>query len=184
VPRDDEKRLIGRAKRGDRAAVSDLYRRHVDAIYRYVHLRVGDPIVAEDLTAEVFLKALEGLGEYRYTGVPFVAWLYRIARARTVDHWRRTGRRQEVELPDEIAATGVNPEVIASARIERADLAATLRRLTGDQQQVIVLRFVEEMSLAQVATVVGKTVGAVKALQHRALASLARLMNEQEKTIK
>ena len=83
-----------------------------------------------------------------------------------------------------MAATGANPEVIVGTRIERADLAAALRRLTNDQQQVIILRFVEEMSLAQVAAVMNKTVGAVKALQHRALVSLSRLMSEQEKGIK
>jgi len=184
VPQDDESQLIERAQRGDRGALSELYRRHADAVYRYVHLRVGDAIVAEDLTAEVFLRALEGLEEYRYTGVPFIVWLYRIAHARTVDHWRQTGRRQETELSDRMAATGANPEVIVGTRIERADLAAALRRLTNDQQQVIILRFVEEMSLAQVAAVMNKTVGAVKALQHRALVSLSRLMSEQEKGIK
>ena len=178
MPQDDERQLIERARRGNRAALGELYRRHVDAIYRYVHLRVGDPTVAEDLTAEVFLRALEGLGEYRYTGVPLIAGLYRIARARTADHWRRAGRYQEIELSDKIAATGSDPEVIASARIERSDLVAALRRLTDNQQQVIILRFVEEMSLAQAAAVMGKTVGAIKALQHRALASLARLMGE------
>ncbi|MEE9618046.1 MAG: sigma-70 family RNA polymerase sigma factor [Anaerolineae bacterium] len=184
MPQDDERQLIERARRGNRGALGELYRRHVDAIYRYVHLRVGDPTVAEDLTAEVFLRALEGLGEYRYTGVPLIAWLYRIARARTADHWRRAGRYQEIELSDKIAATGSDPEVIASARIERSDLVAALRRLTDNQQQVIILRFVEEMSLAQAAAVMGKTVGAVKALQHRALASLARLMGEQRKGIR
>ena len=178
MPQDDERQLVERAQRGDRAALSELYRRHVDAIYRYVHLRVGDPTVAEDLTAEVFLRVLEGLAEYRYTGVPLIAWLYRIARARTADHWRRAGRYQEIELSDKIAATGSDPEVIASARIERSDLVVVLRRLTDAQQQVIILRFVEEMSLAQAAAVMGKTVGAIKALQHRALASLARLMGE------
>ena len=184
MPQDDERRLIERAQRGDRGALGELYRRHVDAIYRYVRLRVDDPTVAEDLTAEVFLRALEGLGEYRYTGVPLIAWLYRITRARTVDHWRRAGRYRETDLSDKIAATGSDPEVIVSARIERTDLVAALRRLTDGQQQVIILRFVEEMSLAQAADVMGKTVGAVKALQHRALASLARLMGEQGEGIR
>jgi RNA polymerase sigma-70 factor (ECF subfamily) len=180
VRRDDEGQLIERAQRGDRAAISELYRRHVDTIYRYIHLRVGDPIVAEDLTAEVFLKMLEGLGKYHYTGVPLIAWLYRIARARTADHWRRARRRQETALSDQIAAAGADPDAIVSARSERVDLAAALRRLTDDQQQVIILRFVEEMSLAQAAAVMGKSVGAVKALQHRALSSLARLLLDEQ----
>ena len=88
MPLDDERQLIEQARRGDRKALSELYRRHVDAVYRYVRLRVGDTTVAEDLTAEVFLRMLRDLKGYRYTNVPFVAWLYRIAYARTVDYWR------------------------------------------------------------------------------------------------
>jgi RNA polymerase sigma-70 factor (ECF subfamily) len=182
VPQDDERQLIEQARRGDRGALGELYQRHVDAIYRYVHLRVGDAAVAEDLTAEVFLRALEGLKGYRYTGAPFVAWLYRIAYARTVDHWRRAGRRQEVALSDGIPTVDADPEVITDARRERAGLVAAVRRLTDAQQQVIILRFVEGMRLAEVAAVMHKTVGAVKALQHRALAALARLMDERERT--
>jgi RNA polymerase sigma-70 factor (ECF subfamily) len=176
VLRDDERRLIEQAQGGDRAALGELYRRHADAIYRYVRVRVGDPVVAEDLTAEVFLNMLQGLRGYRYTGAPFMAWLYRIAHARTVDHWRRVGRRQETTLPEGLAATGDDPEATVSAHNEWAELVAALSHLTDGQQQVILLRFVEGMSLAQAAAVMGKTVGAVKALQHRALNALARLL--------
>jgi RNA polymerase sigma-70 factor (ECF subfamily) len=112
VPR--ERGLIERAKRGDRAAVSELYRRHVDAIYRYIHLRVGDPVLAEDLTAEVFLKMLEGIKGCRYTGAPFVAWLYRIAHARTVDHWRRSDRKPEAGLSTALATTEFNLEAVVN----------------------------------------------------------------------
>lgn len=183
MPLDDERQLIEQAQRGDRKALSELYRRHVDVVYRYVRLRVGDTTVAEDLTAEVFLRMLEDLKGYRYANVPFVTWLYRIAHARTVDYWRRTGRRRELELSDQIAATEEAPESIVDARLEQADLTVALRRLTDLQQQVIILRFVEGMRLTEVAAVMGKTIGAVKALQHRALASLARLMGEQDKAV-
>ncbi len=188
MPRDDEKQLIERAQRGDKSALSELYRRHVDAIYTYICVRVNDPVVVEDLTAEVFLKMLEGLEEYRYTGAPFAAWLYRIAWARTVDYWRRINRHKNVQLSDTLIQSyseqpQSNPEAIVSTHEEWSDLAAMIRCLTDAQQEVIVLRFVERMKLAEVAAVMDKTVGAIKSLQHRALASLARLMNEREESM-
>jgi RNA polymerase sigma-70 factor (ECF subfamily) len=132
---------------------------------------------------EIRMDDLSSQHRYRHTDVPFVAWLYRIAHARTVGHWRRVGRRRELALSDQIAATEGDPEATINARFERADLTAALHRLTDDQQQVIILRFVEGMKLPEVATVMGKTVGAIKSLQHRATASLARLISEWDKAI-
>jgi len=176
-PRGDhgEARLVQLAKRGDKRAVGELYRRHVDLIYRYAYARVRDVAVAEDLTAQVFLKALEGLPNYEPTGAPFRAWLYRIAHARTVDYWRRQQRRQEVLLVDTIPADDPLPEDIVAAKSQWKTAMDLVAELTNDQRDVILLRFIEDMSLAEVAETLGKTVGAVKALQHRALASLSRL---------
>ena len=174
-----EARLVESAKRGDKRAVGELYQRHVDMIYRYTYARVKNVAVAEDLTAQVFLKALEGLENYEYTGAPFRAWLYRIAHARTVDYWRRQQRRQEVLLPDSLPAPLPSPEEIVAARVEWRGAVELISRLTDDQRDVIILRFIEAMSLAEVAEVMDKTVGAVKALQHRALASMARLKRRQ-----
>ncbi|MFC2036545.1 RNA polymerase sigma factor [Chloroflexota bacterium] len=167
------------ARRGDKQAIGELYRRHVDMIYRYTYARVGDVAVAEDLTAQVFLKALEGLESYEPRGAPFRAWLYRIAHARTVDHWRQQQRRQEVLLVDTVPAREPLPEEVAIAKAEWDTALGLLTQLTDDQREVIILRFIEEMSLADVAETLGKTVGAVKALQHRALASLARLLKQE-----
>jgi RNA polymerase sigma-70 factor (ECF subfamily) len=170
-------RLIERAKQGDKAAISELYQRHADAIYRYVYVRVRDAMVAEDLTAEVFLKALEGLPGYQFTAAPFVAWLYRIARARTIDHWRRQQRRPEAPLLDTLPSGEPQPEELIADWARWEAVLEALPQLTDEQQQVIVLRFVEEMSLEETALTMDKTVGAVKAQQHRALVSLARLLN-------
>jgi RNA polymerase sigma-70 factor (ECF subfamily) len=148
-------------------------------IYRYTHGRVRDAEVAEDLTAQVFLKALEGLSSYRPTGAPFRAWLYRIAHARTVDYWRQQGRRQEVMLVDTLVARDPSPDAVTVARSEWSMAVELLAELTDDQRDVIILRFIEEMSLAEVAETLDKTVGAVKALQHRALATLVRLREER-----
>jgi RNA polymerase sigma-70 factor (ECF subfamily) len=148
-------------------------------IYRYTFGRVRDAEVAEDLTAQVFLKALEGLPSYRPTGAPFRAWLYRIAHARTVDYWRQQQRRQEVMLAETLVASDPSPDAVTVARSEWSMAVELLGELTDDQRDVIILRFIEEMSLAEVAETLDKTVGAVKALQHRALAALVRLRSER-----
>jgi RNA polymerase sigma-70 factor (ECF subfamily) len=178
--RDKENRLILQAKQGDKQAIGELYTDHVDAIYRYVWPRVRDDAIAEDLTAQVFLKALEALPAYEPSGKPFLAWLYRIAYARVVDHWRKQERRATLPLDDSLPAREPRPAERLEAEDDWVTAVDLLAQLTDDQQQVLMLRFIGEMSLSEVAETVGKTVGATKALQHRALASLARLLEEQE----
>lgn len=178
--RDKENRLILQAKQGDKRAVGELYNRHVDAIYRYIWPRVRDDTVAEDLTAQVFLKALEGLPAYEPSGRPFLAWLYRIAYARIVDHWRKQERRATLPLEDTVPAREPRPGELLEAEEDWVTAVDLIAQLTDDQQEVLMLRFIGEMSLAEVAETVGKTLGATKALQHRALASLARLLEERE----
>jgi RNA polymerase sigma-70 factor (ECF subfamily) len=151
----------------------------VDLIYRYVFSRVQDASVAEDLTAEVFVKALESLPAYEFKGSPIQAWLYRIAHARTVDYWRRQQRRQEIELEDTVPADGPLPPEVLDLEAQWVTAMNLVAQLTDDQQDVLILRFVGDLSLSEVARTLGKTTGAVKALQHRALASLARLQEEQ-----
>ena len=176
--RDKELDLIRRAKQGDKQAIGELYRLHVDVIFRYIWGRVRDESVTEDLTAQVFLKALEGLPPYEPSGKPFVAWLYSIAYARIVDHWRKHERRVEVPLEETFPARDLRPEEFLEAEADWAIAIDLLAQLTDDQQDVIILRFIGEMSLAQVAETLGKTVGATKAIQYRALASLARLLEQ------
>ncbi|MBN1659605.1 MAG: sigma-70 family RNA polymerase sigma factor [Anaerolineae bacterium] len=175
-----EARLIELAKQGEEYAIVELYRRNVDVIYRYIRARVCDDLVAEDLTAQVFLKVLEGLPGYQVLDRPFRAWLYRIAYARTVDYYRRQNRRQEVGLPETLPARGPQPGDELEAEAEWATAINLVAQLTEDQQDVIVLRFIGEMSLAEIAETLGKTPGAVKSLQHRALATLSRLLEEEE----
>lgn len=177
--RDDEAKLILRAKQGDKRAIGELYSRHVDAIYRYVWPRVREDAVAEDLTAQVFLKALEGLPTYEPTGKPFLAWLYRIAYARIVDHWRQQERRTMVPLDETMSARGPQPSELLETEADWVTAIDLLAQLTDDQQEVVMLRFIGEMSLSEVAETLGKTIGATKATQHRALASLARLLERQ-----
>lgn len=178
TPHPDEKRWIARARQGDPEAIAALYRHYADGIYRYLFYRLGDAEMAEDLTADVFLKMIEDLPRYEERGLPFGAWLFRIARARLVDHWRRQHRHPTAALEDTETGPYVTREVPedaidASEMIERA-----LRVLTPEQREVITLRFLVGMSLEEVARAMGKTVGAVKALQHRALGTLARYLEK------
>ena len=178
--RDKENRLILQAKQGDKQAIAELYTGHVDAIYRYIWPRVRDEAIAEDLTAQVFLKALEGLPGYEPSGKPFLAWLYRIAYARVVDHWRKQDRRATLPLDDTLPAREPRPGELLEVEDDWITAIDLLAQLTDDQQEVLMLRFIGEMSLSEVAETMGKTLGATKAVQHRALASLARLLEAQE----
>ena len=176
----DEASLIERAKRYDQRAISALYERHAQSIYRYIYYRVGDVNVAEDLTADVFLKALEGLEGFTYRGIPFSAWLHRIAHARVMDYFRQQARRELLPLDERLLATGKGPQATIEARLDHEELQSAIAQLTTDQQQVIILKFVEGLSNAEVARILGKSEGAVKSLQHRALNSLQRIIRSEE----
>lgn len=183
MPGTDETTLVLRACRMEQAAISALYRRHVQAIYRYIYYRVSDAHTAEDLTAEVFLRAIEGLPNYEPRGAPFAAWLYRIAEARVADHFRRERRMGTLTVVDEDWPSGEDsPLVRVEQSLDRGALRVALTQLTLDQQQVIILKFVEGLSNAEVARILDKTEGAVKSLQHRALATLQRLMAQSDET--
>ncbi len=175
----DEEWLVRRAKEYDREALTQLYRRHVSAIYRYIHLRVGRADLAEDLTADVFLKMLEGIESFDYRGVPFAAWLFRIAHDRVVDYFRRQAGKETLSLSEWLRAPGEGPAATMEAALARERLRQAFWRLTGEQQQVIILKFGEGLTNAEVGRLLGKSEGAVKSLQHRALVSLRRFLEKQ-----
>ena len=170
--------LIARAKRGDEAAISQLYRQYAPRIYGYVASRVGDPALADDLTSEVFLRALEGLSRFEYRGIPLGTWLYRIAHDRVADHFRRQARQQTLPLENGIMPrqNGVEPEV--EANLEAHRLTEAIGQLTPDQQQVILLRFNAGLKLKETAHVMDKSIDAVKMLQLRAVTRLRQLVNQ------
>jgi RNA polymerase sigma-70 factor (ECF subfamily) len=173
LPNINDSELVKRAKAGDQTAVTQIYERYAAAIYRYIYFRVREAELAEDLQAEVFLRMLEGIHRYEERGWPISAWLYRIAHDRTVDTIRR--RRSRKHVPLELWGGSCDgPENMVSAQLDYEELARTLEVLTDDQRQVILLRFMADMSVQEVAKALGRTEGAVKALQHRGLQSLAR----------
>lgn len=172
-----ESQLIARAKAYEEEALGELYHRYADRIFRYVYYRVGDRTTAEDLMGDVFVRALEDLPSYEDTGRPFEAWLYRIAHARVVDYYRRQNVRRTARLNERLAAAeGADPGHAAGERDDLRRIWGALVHLSDDQQQVVSLRFIGGYSIAEVAALLDKTEGAVKALQHRALASLRRLL--------
>lgn len=173
--------LIQRAQRGDTEAVSALYETYVQQIYRYIAYRVPTSTDAEDITAEVFVKMVEGLPNYRFTGAPFEAWLYRIAAARVIDFRRRSNRRVESELSESLSDHVPTPEESLQSEEEVQTLRAALSKLSDEQQTLLVLRFIERKSHQEAAEILDKSVSAVKSIQHRALLQLASLLGSEEK---
>lgn len=173
-------RLIRQAQAGDGAAVTRLYELHADVIYRYIAYRVPDDEV-EDLVADVFLKMVEGLPDFRITGAPFEAWLYRIAAARVADYYRLTRKQPQVELSDNLTNRDPLPEERLMQEQELSTLREALQHLSEEQQTVMILRFVERKSHEEVAQIMDKTASSVKTIQHRALVQLSRLIGEGKK---
>ena len=167
----DERRLVEAAQR-DPSRFADLYERHFDRVYAFVLSRLRDRDAAEDVTAEVFQKALAGLPAYEWRGAPFGAWLIRIAAHAIVDRSKRAAR--EVIDSDNLPDAGVAPEV--EGFDERARLFGLVDQLPPDQRSVIVDRFVDQRSIRETAERLGKTEGAIKQLQFRALETLRRRM--------
>ena len=169
--------LLKRAKALEPGALAEIYEQHIDSIYRYIYIRVRNQADAEDLTGQVFLKMIDALPGYRLRGVPFSTWLYRIAHNLVVDRYRRSARLP-LELSEQLPDTGPlgAPEVMLQIGEDRRRLAAALSHLTDDQRQLILLRFIENREVEQIARIMNRTHGAIHAMQHRALASLRRVL--------
>jgi RNA polymerase sigma-70 factor (ECF subfamily) len=171
----DLRRLVERAQQGDRAALEELYLAHFDRIYSYLHLSVGNRHDAEDLTNQTFVKMLESIERFQWRTVPISAWLFRIAHNLAMDHFRAGRRWQPAEEPPEPRDSAArSAEEAALHSIGRKSMLEMIEDLSPDQQQVLTLKFVFGFANAEVAAILGKTEGAVKSLQHRALRSLQR----------
>ena len=165
--------LVERAQLGDRSALEELYLIHFDRIYSYLHMSVGSRHDAEDLTTQTFVKMLESIGRFRWRSVPFSAWLFRIAHNLAMDHFRARRRWQpEEKIPEPAGAEENSAEEQALASIGDASLLELITRLSPEQREVLTLKFVFRFSNGEAAAILDKTEGAVKSLQHRALASL------------
>jgi RNA polymerase sigma-70 factor (ECF subfamily) len=175
--------LVDRAQKGDREALEELYLIHFDRIYSYLHVSVGNRHDAEDLTTQTFLKMLESIGKFRWQSAPFSAWLFRIAHNLAMDHFRANKRWQpEEEPPEPDPDESTSAEAGALDSIGRKSMLELIEELSPEQQQVLTLKFVFNFGNAEAATILGKTEGAIKSLQHRALVSLQKQLERRAKT--
>ncbi|MGQ0467706.1 MAG: ECF subfamily RNA polymerase sigma factor, BldN family [Sporichthyaceae bacterium] len=184
APRSDTvEDLVERAKAGDTDAFAGLYDRYLDVVFRYISYRVGTRPLAEDLTSETFLRALRGMGGFTWQGRDFGAWLITIARNLIADHYKSSRFRLEITIADMVttessqeAAESPEGQVIRS--FTNAALLAAVKQLNPSQQECLVLRFLQGLTVAETAKIMGKNEGAIKTLQYRAVRTLAQLLPE------
>jgi len=174
---DGDKQLIKRAIRGEASAFGSLYDKYQPQIFRFIFLKVGHREEAEDLTHQVFLKSWQNINNFNFQGFPFSSWLYSVARHQVIDFYRTKKKNVAFE---EIIELEINEESLP----ETLDIEATIEqvkeaigRLGGEQQDVIILRFIEDFSVREVASIMDKTEGAVKLLQHRGIKNLRAILS-------
>ena len=176
--------LVDRAQKGERAALEELYLIHFDRIYSYLHVSVGNRHDAEDLTTQTFMRMLESIGKFRWQSAPFSAWLFRIAHNLAMDHFRANRRWQpEEDVPEPEPDEVTSAETGALESIGRRSMLELIEDLSHEQQQVLTLKFVFNFANAEAATILGKTEGAIKSLQHRALVSLQKQLERRDREV-
>ncbi|MFH9297072.1 ECF subfamily RNA polymerase sigma factor, BldN family [Streptomyces sp. NPDC017520] len=170
--------LVERAQAGEADAFGRLYDQYSDTVYRYIYYRVGGKATAEDLTSETFLRALRRISTFTWQGRDFGAWLVTIARNLVADHFKSSRFRLEVTTGEMLDANEVarSPEDSVLESLSNAALLQAVRRLNPQQQECVTLRFLQGLSVAETARVMGKNEGAIKTLQYRAVRTLARLL--------
>jgi RNA polymerase sigma-70 factor, ECF subfamily len=171
--------LVKKAKVGrDADAFGQLYDEYVDQIFRYVFYKVGNLVEAQDLTGQTFLKAFENIESYEMRDVAFSSWLYRIAHNLVVDYFRRESKREKVSIDEQppTPSNSGNPVESVMADMESERLYKAMQKLTHNQREVLVLKFIDNLSNNQVAEIMGMSVGAVKSTQKRGLLSLNRIL--------
>ncbi|GAA3750173.1 ECF subfamily RNA polymerase sigma factor, BldN family [Streptomyces tremellae] len=170
--------LVERAQAGEADAFGKLYDQYSDTVYRYIYYRVGGRATAEDLTSETFLRALRRISTFTYQGRDFGAWLVTIARNLVADHFKSSRFRLEVTTGEMLDANEVerSPEDSVLESLSNAALLEAVRKLNPQQQECVTLRFLQGLSVAETARVMGKNEGAIKTLQYRAVRTLARLL--------
>lgn len=173
-----EENLVLRAKNRDVEAFALLYENHFNSIFRYIILRVGNHAEAEELTQDVFVKAFQSIISYEWRQIPFSSWLYRIARNQVIDFVRRNRKVNTTTLDEQISAGVDDPVELAEKWMKIKEVSAAISHLTEAQQEVVALRFSSGLSTAEAAHILGKSEGAIKALQHSALVSMRKLFKE------
>jgi RNA polymerase sigma-70 factor (ECF subfamily) len=175
----EDHQLLSYAKEGDAEAFGRLYERYADRVFRYLFARLGNRLDAEDLAEDVFLRVWRSLPNYQEQGVPFLAILFRIAHNALIDHYRRSNlTKRQVSIEDvSLRAHHPGPGELVLSSLERDELRAALEQLREDYRTVLVLRFLGELTPQETAQIMGRSEGTVRVLQHRALASLRKMLN-------
>lgn len=174
--------LVQRAQEGESIVVTEIYDRYQRGIFRYLYYRVGDLQTAEDLTSEVFLRMIEKLSIYQAHKLSFQAWLFQIARNLSIDHYRKMNLRDSIQLEDDYPGSGEAPLDLIDRELTSEKLCQALSELSGNQRDVIVMRFVVGMPIGEVAETLHKTEDSIKGLQRRALSALRDILTEWEVT--
>ena len=177
----NEADVLARASQGDNGAFGELYERYIDRIFNYVYYRTGNMHDAEDITARVFQRAMNHIHNYTDRGVPFSAWLYRIAHNLVANWHRDRSRRQEIPISDlpVLPAKGDHPEVKLVHTEEQDALLKLIRKLPPERQHLLILKFVENFSNAEIGQIMGRSEGAIKSLYHRTLLALRDQIGDQ-----
>ena len=170
--------LIERAIYGDAQAFGRLYDMHIDRVYRHVYYRVGNVADAEDLTQQVFFRAWQAIPRYKKTAIPFLAWLIKISHNLVIDFYRSNKVVTDLDLDIFPGKPGSNPEHMAEARFEQQQMRQAILELPGDQQQVVLMRFIEGFSYSEIAASISKSEGAVRVILHRALVRLRKILEK------
>lgn len=173
-----EEELVYSAQSGNREAFARLYEANVERVYRYLLSRTGNSADAEDITSDVFIGAMKGLRSYKSTGVPLIAWLFRIARNESVNYMKKRARRSETPMQDNLTAAD-NPEGMALSQVAYGEVVEAMDDLTDLQREVLNLRFTAELSIAETAKAMDRSQEAVKFLQHSALRAMRRILDQQ-----
>ncbi len=177
-----EEQLLEAATTYDEVALGELYDRYEARIFSYIYRRIGDEPLAEDLTAQVFVKMLQAIRDRRAWHSSFSGWLYRIAHNVVIDQYRLRDRHSQIGLDDapDIANENDNPALSAEMTMTAESIRFAMRQLTDEQAEVLSLRFLEGYSIFEVAAMMNKTEGAIKALQYRAVATLRNLLEHEQ----
>jgi RNA polymerase sigma-70 factor (ECF subfamily) len=172
--------LVQRARQGDQRALVEIYETCQPSVFAYIFYRVCDQDIAEDLTSEVFTRMLTSLSRYQFRGKPILAWLFTIARNLVFDHFRQSMKSRQQPLQDGLVDGETNhPVNVTENRLTQECLHRAMKGLTEEQRQVILLKFIENREVSELAKLLGKNERAIRSLQHRALATLQRLMKKE-----
>lgn len=173
-----EYKLIEEARQGKAEAFGALYDHYAKPIYRYIYLKISDKALTEDITHEVFLSAWQNIRNYKFQGFPFSSWLYQIARNRVIDYYRTHHESVDVYEIEETTAKLVSQPANLDPDLDLERVKGALHRLSPDQKEVIILRFINDLSPLEIAAIMEKSEGAVRLIQFRAISNLKKLLND------